>query len=142
MPPEIKPKTPLSLTLHSRMKEVPLSSKQLAAEVDVVYETIRGILKGDRPPGKRLLYEICRVLALDFEAMNDMLATEQINRKFGRVPTTRKNDPELQSIEGAWPLLLPEEKEHIVLLVERYVERKQRQQSAPPVPRIVPRPAR
>jgi hypothetical protein len=124
------------------MKEAQLSSKQLALEVEVVYETIRGILTGDRPPGKRLLHEICRVLALDFEAMNDMLATEQINRKFGRVPATKKNDPELQSIEGAWPLLLPEEKEHIVLLVERYMQRKQRQQSGPPVPRIVPRPVR
>ncbi len=124
------------------MKEAPLTPKQLAAEIEVGYETVRGILKGDRPPAKLLLREICRVLALNFEAMNDMLVTEQINRKFGRVPATRKNDPELQSIEGAWPLLLPEEKEHIVLLVERYVERKQRQQSAPPVPRIVPRPVR
>lgn len=142
MPPEIKPRTPLSLAIYTRTKEASLSPNQLADEVGVVYETIRGTLKGDRPPGKRLLSEICRVLALDFEAMNDMLVTEQINRKFGRVHATKKNDPELQSIEGAWPLLLPEEKEHIVLLVERYVERKQRQQSAPPVPRIVPRPAR
>lgn len=142
MPPEIKPKTPLSLAIYTRMKEVPLSSKQLAVELDVVYETIRGILKGDRPPAKRFLREICRVLALDFEAMNEMLVTEQMKRKFDRVPATRKNDPELQSIEGAWPLLLPEEKEHIVLLIERYVERKQRRQSAPPAPRIVPRPVR
>ncbi|MFI5117561.1 MAG: hypothetical protein ACHP8B_12780 [Terriglobales bacterium] len=142
MPPEIKPKTPLSLAIYTRMKKASFSPNQLANELDVVYETIRGILKGDRPPGKRLLGEICRVLALDFEAMNDMLVTEQINRKFGRVPATRKNDPALQSIEGAWPLLLPEEKEHIVLLVERYVERKQRRQSAPLVPRILSRPAR
>ncbi len=121
------------------MRKVPLSSKQLAAEVDVVYETIRGILKGDRPPSKLLLREICRVLALDFEAMDEMLVTEQMKRKFGRVTTTRKNDPALQSIEAAWPLLLPEEKEHIILLVEKYVERKQRQQLAAAVPRIVPR---
>ena len=143
MPPEIKPKTPLSLAIYTRMEDIQLSSKQLAVEVDVVYETIRGILKGDRPPAKRLLHEICRVLTLDFEAMNEMLVTEQMKRKFGRVPATRTNDPELQSIEGAWPLLLPEEKEHIVLLVEKYVERKQTRKLAPPaVPRIVPRPVR
>jgi hypothetical protein len=124
------------------MREVPLSSKQLAVEVDVVYETIRGIVKGDRPPSKFLLREICSVLTLDFHAMNEMLVTEQMTRKFGRVPATKKNDPELQSIEEAWPLLLSEEKEHIVLLVEKYVERKQRQPLAPAVPRIVPRPVR
>ncbi len=124
------------------MKEVPLSSKQLADAVEVHYETMRYILKGDRPPPKRLLRDICRALTLDFEAMNDMLTMEQIKRQFGRVPALRKSDPELQSIEEAWPLLLPEEKEHIVLLVERYVERKQREQSIRPAPRIVPRPAR
>ena len=142
MPPEIKPKTPLALAICAKMKEASLSPNQLADDVDVVYETIRGILKGDRPPSKRLLAEICRVLTLDFEAMNDMLVNEQINRKYGRMAATKKNDPSLQSIEGAWPLLLPEEKEHIVLLVGKYVERKKRRQSAPLVPRILPRPSR
>ena len=142
MPPEITPKTPLSLAIYTRMRQVPLTSKQLADAVEVHYETVRYILKGDRPPPKRLLRDICRVLTLDFEAMNDMLTMERIKREFGHVPALRKNDPELQSIEEAWPLLLPDEKEHIVLLVERYVERKQRQRSAPPAPRIVPRPVR
>ena len=142
MPPEIKPKTALSLRIHTRMKELPLSSRQLADAVEVHYETMRYILKGDRPPPKRLLRDICRVLTLDFEAMNDILTMELIKRQFGSVPALRKNDPELQSIEGAWPLLLPEEKEHIVLLVEKYAQRKQKQQFASPVPRIVPKPVR
>jgi hypothetical protein len=124
------------------MKQLPLSSKQLAVEVEVVYETIRGILKGDRPPSKLLLRAICRVLSLNFEAMNEMLITEQVKRKFNRVPALRKNDPELQSIEEAWPLLLPDEKEHIILLVEKYVVRKQGQQFVAPTPRILPRPVR
>ena len=124
------------------MKQLPLSSRQLADAVEVHYETMRCILKGDRPPPKRLLRDICRVLTLDFEAMNEMLVAEQINRKFGRVPATRMNNPELKSIEEAWPLLLPEEKEHIILLIEKYVGRKQRQQPAPSLPRIVPRPVR
>jgi hypothetical protein len=142
VPSEIKPKTPLSLTIYARMKQIPLSSNELAVEVDVVYETIRGILKGDRPPSKLLLGAICGVLSLNFEAMNEMLITEQVKRKFNRVPALRKNDPELQSIEEAWPLLLPDEKEHIILLVEKYAVRKQRQQFVAPAPRILPRPVR
>jgi len=124
------------------MKEVPLSPTELATELDVVYETVRGILKGDRPPSKLLLREICRVLTLDFETMNEMLVTEQIKRKFDRVPAMRKSDPGLQSVEEAWPLLLPEEKEHVVLLVEKYADRKQKHQPLSSVPRIVPRPVR
>lgn len=124
------------------MKQASLSSRQLANEIEVHYETIRGILKGDRPPHRRLLRDICRVLTLDFEAMNEMLITEQMKRKFGRVPAPRKNDPELQSLEDAWPSLLPDEREHIILLVEKYAVRKQRQQFVAPTPRILPRPVR
>lgn len=124
------------------MKARGLSVHELAEATDVGYESMRGVVTGDRPPSKLRLREICRVLALDFEAMNDMLVTEQMKRKFGRVPATRKNDPALQSIEDAWPHLLPEEKEHIGLLVERYVERKRSRPSVPLVPRIVPRPVR
>lgn len=141
MPTEINPTTPLSLAIYTRMKQLPLSSKQLAVEVGVVYETIRGILKGDRPPSKLLLQAICRVLSLNFEAMDEMRITEQVKRKFDRVPALRKNDPELQSIEEAWPLLLPDEKEHIILLVEKYV-RKQKEHFLASAPRILPRAVR
>ena len=123
------------------MKQAPLSPHELAVELDVVYETIRGILKGDRPPSKLLLRAICRVLTLDFATLNEMLITEQVKRKFDRVPALRKNDPDLQSIEEAWPSLLPDEKEHIILLVERFV-RKHEQRFAAPTPRILPRPVR
>ena len=105
-----------------------------------MYETIRGVLKGDRPPSKLLLREICRVLTLDFEVMDEMLVTQQMKRKFNRVPALKKNDPELQSIEDAWPLLLPHEKEHVLLLVGKYAEQKQGFDV--PAPRIVPRSVR
>src|SRR5579863_3458933 len=120
------------------MIEASLSPKQLAGEVDVVYETIRGILKGDRPPSKLLLHQICRVLRLDCAAMHEMLVTEQMKRRFNRVPALKKNDPGLQSIEDAWPLLLPHEKEHVLLLIGKYAEQNQRQKFDAPAPRIVP----
>jgi hypothetical protein len=141
MPPEIKPKTQLAFLIHDRMKERGMSVHELKDATAVCYERARTAVTGDSPPGERLLRDICRVLQLDFAAANEMLITEQMKRKFGRVPALKKHDPELQSIEEAWPSLLPDEKEHIVLLVERYV-RKQRQQFVAPVPRILPRPVR
>lgn len=109
----------------------------------VVYETIRGMVKGDRPPSTLLLREVCRVLALDFASMNGLLTTERVNRKYGHVlAASAKSNPELRPIEEAWPLLLPDEKEHVLLLVERYAERKKRRQINPSAPRILPRPVR
>ncbi|MGA9389352.1 MAG: helix-turn-helix transcriptional regulator [Candidatus Sulfotelmatobacter sp.] len=142
MPPEIKPRTPLALAIHTRMQEVPLSAKGLALEAGVVYETIRGIVKGDRPPSISLLRSICRILSLDVVEMQDLLTTDQVNRNYGRLPTalTRANS-ELRPIEEAWPLLQPEQKEHVLLLVEKYSQQKKGRQAAT-LPRLLPRPVR
>jgi transcriptional regulator with XRE-family HTH domain len=143
MPPEIKPKTPLALEILTRMKEKGFSVHQLADETDVVYETIRGIVAGDRPPGKRLCRAICDVLRLDFATVNEMLTAEQMKRKFGRVPArTTGIDQRLQLIEDLWPLLLAEEKERITWFVERLADKRGRKREPSPPQRIAPRPVR
>jgi transcriptional regulator with XRE-family HTH domain len=144
VPPEIKPTTALSLRIYERMKEKGLSVHQLADSTDVVYETMRMIVTGQRPPGKLRLREICRVLSLDFEETNDMLIIEQVKRKFGRVPSgTQTKDPELRKIEEIWPFLLPEEKEHISWLVVQLTEKRSRKrEDSSTSARIAPRPVR
>jgi hypothetical protein len=140
MPPEIKPKTPLSLEIHNRMRAKGLSAHQLADATEVVYETIRGIVAGDRPPGKLLFREICRVIDLDFVTANKMLTAEQMKRKFGCVATPPGGrNPELQPIEERWPFLLPEEKEHIIWLVGHLTGQRGRKHEDPVSPqRIAP----
>jgi hypothetical protein len=121
-----------------------MSIHQLADATDVGYERARTAVTGDEPPGKRLLRDICRVLKLDLESMTEMLITEQIKRKHGRVPARlASGNPEIQQIEELWHLLLPEEKEHITWLVTRYAEKRPRKQEFDtPIQRIAPRPAR
>lgn len=144
MPPEIKPKTSLSLEIYTQMKAKGLNVHQLADATDVVYETMRGIVAGDRPPGKLRLREICRALNLEFAPMNEMLIAEQMKRKFGRVASRPGlRDPALQAIEDRWPLLLPEERDHITWLVGHLIEKKSRKREEPIQPqRIAPRPVR
>lgn len=143
MPPEARPKTPLSLAIHTRMKERSVSIHQLADATAVGYERARTAVTGDEPPGKRLLCDICRVLKLDLKSMTEMLITEQMKRKYGRVPAQLAGrNPELQQIEELWQLLLPEEREHITWLVTRYAEKRPRGQEFNPIRRIAPRPAR
>jgi len=144
MPPEARPKTPLSLAIHTRMKERGVSIHQLADATEVGYERARTAVTGDEPPGKRFLRDICRVLKLDLEAMTEMLITEQVKRKYGRVPARLAGrDPELKAIEEPWQLLLPEEKEHITWLVGQYANRRTNKQESPtPLQRIAPRPVR
>jgi len=141
---EIKPKTPLALAIHTRMKEKGLSVHDLADAMDVCYERARTAVTGDSPPSKSLLHNICRVLQLDLEAPDEMLITEQMRRKYGRVPSRLAGrNPELQPVEELWQFLTPEEKEHIIWLVHRYAERRTRKKEvASPIQRIAPRPVR
>lgn len=118
-----------------------LSVRQLADATHVGYERARTAVTGDQPPSQRLLREICRALELDFAAANEMLITEQMKRKYGRIPLSLAGrDPDLQPIEELWQFLTTEEKEHITWLVGRYAERRaSRPQVAGGLQRMAPR---
>ena len=128
--------------LHNGMKAKGLSIHQLAKATRVGYERARTAVTGDYPPSPRLLEDICRVLELDLKAAQEMLITEQVKRKHGRVPLgLLGRDSSLQPVEELWRFLTQEEKEHIIWLVGRYAERRSSQQEAP-IRRMGPRPIR
>jgi hypothetical protein len=143
VPPELKPKTPLSGAIYTRMKQQERSVKELAVDAGVHYETIRGIATGDKSPSKLLLREICYLLSLDFKTLNEMRILDQMQRKLGHLPNFTSKNLELQSIEELWPLLCTEDKEQVIHLVTRLAKgkpEKQKETIAPP--RIAPRPIR
>lgn len=137
---EIKPKTELARAIYAKMCELGTSIDELSRATHVGYERARTAVTGDEPPSKRLLDDICRVLRLDGTAMRDMLITEQVKRKYGRIPASlTANDAELRNIEELWQFLTGEEKEHVSWLVARYVERRVTKQHGSAIPRIGPR---
>jgi hypothetical protein len=143
MPRRINAKTPLSKLIHEQMQERGVSVHQLAIATRVGYERARTAATGDEPPSQRLLEEICRFLQLDFKVANEMLITEQMKRRYGRLPSgLGDRDPELQAIEENWQLLSPDEREHIAWLVSRYAERRDRTHQTPKLHRMGPRPVR
>jgi hypothetical protein len=143
MPPEITPKTALALFLHSGMKHIGLSVQDLALATEVGYERARTSVTGDKPPSRRLLREICRVLQLDFKVADEMLVAEQVKRKYGHLPPVlASGDPELRSVEMLWPELTLQEREHVAWLVARYAEKKSQKARMPALQRMAPRPVR
>lgn len=125
------------------MKTRGVTAQQLASETGVHYETIRGVVSGTKLPSALLLREICRILHLDQPSTSEMLIAQQVARKFGRIPAgSGVRDSALRSIEERWPLLLPEEKEHIVWLVEHLAEKKTKKRGSGPFRRLEPRPVR
>ncbi len=50
VPVEIKPRTELGRRILQRIKDVGLDVVQTANRIDVEYETLRKVVKGDRPP--------------------------------------------------------------------------------------------
>jgi len=115
----------MAITLYDQMLERNISVAELAKRVEVTYEAVRRIAGGSQPPSKRLLKDICVVLGLDFQTVDNMRKAEQIRRKHGALPPelTNKN-PELQPIEDLWDFLTLEDKEQIIHLVRYHAERR------------------
>lgn len=123
MPPEIHPKTDLALAIYSRMRELDMSVKDLAGQLEVVYETIRQIAAGDRPPSKRLLRDICTALRLDFKRLDLLLANQKL-KKLGGVPVELSaRNPELSRIEAQWQFLTSQQKDHVNWLVDSFAQK-------------------
>lgn len=105
------------------MRELDLSIKDLASQAEVVYESIRQIVTGDRPPSKRLLRDICSVLKLDFKYLNRLLDNQKLE-KLGGVPVElATRNPELGRLERRWEFLTPEQREHVIWLVESFAQK-------------------
>jgi transcriptional regulator with XRE-family HTH domain len=131
MPPQIQPKTKLSLAIYGRSRELDLSVKEVADKVEVVYETMRKVVSGDRPPSKRLLRDICRVLKLDFDSLNALLVGQKL-KKYGDVPAQLAGkNPELAKIEEVWDFLTPEQKDHVNWLVESLAQQNASSRKSP-----------
>jgi len=109
--------------IHKRMQDKGITAYELAKSTEVVYETVRKILNGQQPPSKRLLREICSFLNLDFEQAYRTLVHQKLIQKHGReIAVLSKRNPELQPLEDSWLLLTTQQKQHVIWLVEKYVQ--------------------
>ena len=110
------------IILH-RIKEMATSVKAVANRIDVDYETLRQVVKGDRPPARRLLRDLARELGLDFDDIMEKVVLDRLRIQAPGLLLRLAGaaDPEVLALSRSWTVLTPEQKEHVRWLVASFV---------------------
>jgi hypothetical protein len=97
---------------------------RVASRIDVEYETLRKVVKGDRPPAKRLLRDLCRELNLDFQDLETTVVIDKLRQKHpgALLRIAGGAEPEIVAMARQWPLLSDDQKQHIRWLVAKFAE--------------------
>jgi hypothetical protein len=97
---------------------------QVASRIDVEYETLRKVVKGDRAPAKRLLRDLCQELNLDFQELETIVVVDRLREKhpWALLHIAGVAEPEIVAIARQWPLLSDDQKQHIRWLVAKFAE--------------------
>jgi transcriptional regulator with XRE-family HTH domain len=124
VPVEIKPRTELGRRILQRIKDLGLDVTQSASRIYVKYETLRKVVKGDRPPPRRLLRDLCRELNLDFQELETIVVVDKLRQEHpaALLHIAGVAEPEIIAIARQWPSLSDDQKQHIRWLVAKFVE--------------------
>jgi hypothetical protein len=135
VPVEIKPRTELARRILQRIKDLHLDVMQAANRIDVEYETLRKVVKGDRPPARRLLRDLCRELNLDFQELEIIVVVDKLRQKHpgALLRIAGLAEPEIIVIARQWPSLSDDQRQHIRWLIAKFVEENALQSALPRV---------
>lgn len=124
VPVEIKPRTELGRRILQRIKDLHLDVMEAASRIDVEYETLRKVVKGDRPPARRLLRDLCRELNLDFQELETIVVVDKLRQEHpaALLHIAGVAEPEIIAIARQWPSLSDDQKQHIRWLVAKFGE--------------------
>jgi hypothetical protein len=124
VPVEIKPRTELGRRILQRIKDLGLDVMQVAPRIGVEYETLRKVVKGDRPPARRVLRDLCLELNLDLQELENIVVVDKLRQKHpgALLHIAGVADPEIVAIARQWPSLSDDQRQHIRWLIKKFVE--------------------
>ena len=124
VPVEIKPRTEFGRRILQRIKDLGLDVMQVATRIGVEYETLRKVVKGDRPPARRVLRDLCRELNLDLQELENIVVVDKLRQKHPGVllHIAGVANPEIIAIARQWPSLSDEQRQHIRWLIAKFIE--------------------
>lgn len=140
-PVEIKPRTELGRLILRRIKDLNMDITQVASRIDVGYEALRKVVKGDRPPAKRLLRDLCQELDLNFQELEIIVVVDGLRQKHpaALLRIAGLAEPEIVAIAHQWSLLSDDQKQHIRWLVAKFAEENSSKRDFPTIEQDKPK---
>jgi hypothetical protein len=111
-----EPKGRFAQELIAAMSEKGLNAGSLSAKLEISSEYVRKMVVGRGWPSRLLLKEISKLLGLNIEAMQDLIAVDQIEKKYGKSGMKAiGKDPRVGQLESAGLGRLNKEQFNMVL---------------------------
>ncbi len=132
---QLEPRGRLAATLVDGMNRLDLTLKEVALRTGLTYEHIRKLAKGEAFPSALALRELCRVLDLDEEKMQELTVSDRIERKYGGIPhALAGKHPELSLLAPWWDQLTEEQKQSFRIQIQSVAEANQHAPRKPAAP--------
>jgi len=107
--------------ISAAMTENNVSIRGLAEQVDMTYEHVRRIVRGENVPANVVLRAICTKLGIDYKEAEKLAVAAKIVSQYGNIPyELAGKNPELVPIENAWPTLRKEQKDAVLAMVRSF----------------------
>jgi transcriptional regulator with XRE-family HTH domain len=120
---EIKPNGRFAIALVSAMQDKGYSLNKMAEETESTYEHFRKLIKGLAYPSPRLLRDICKVLGLKQEQMEEFVNADKIKHKYGNsAARIFRRAPDMEEVDNGWAFLTDEQKATITGMVSMFTK--------------------
>lgn len=111
-----EPKGRFAQELLAGLHEKGMTKNDLAAKLEISYEYVRKMEQGRGYPSRLLLKEICKLLGLKLEAMQDLITQDQLEKKYGSSGLKALGkDPRGSQLEAAGLNTLTKDQFHMVV---------------------------
>ncbi len=97
--------------------------RDLAQKLDLSYEHVRRIARGENTPSAFVLKPICEILDMDFTEAERLAKSQRIRRRYGAVQVEfRDRVPGLQEVERLWGRLNETQRKDALTMMNGWVK--------------------
>src|SRR5690349_6292058 len=109
--------------ISTAMEQQGITMRDLARKLDITYEHVRRVVRGEGIPSKYVLKLFCEALGLNYKEAERLATQDKIMKKYGGIPLeiSGKN-PALQPIEGAWDALTEDQKRAAITMITSWAK--------------------
>jgi transcriptional regulator with XRE-family HTH domain len=116
--------TEIGQIITDKMDEKGMSIKDLSQKLDITYEHVRRIVRGEGVPARYTLRQICEELGIPVKQAEKIATRDKVKKKYGPAYLELTGvKPGMETINRLWDSLTEEQQTDVKTMVEAWVKR-------------------
>ena len=109
--------------LTDAMEEKQLSIKDLSLQLDITYEHVRRIVRGEAIPSKYVLKMFCQILGVALHEAELAATADRVQKRYGALPLELAGKkPGMDTLERLWDRLTTEQQASVTIMAQSLVK--------------------